>query len=76
MPITLFIGAAACPVRQETDRVAEPHAVKGVFLVTTGPDPPVRSAALGATQIGGDATAREGPVHAGRPHGSPDQVRQ
>jgi uncharacterized protein YaiI (UPF0178 family) len=53
--IFLFIDADACPVKQEIDRVAERHAGKGVFLVTTGLD-----------QV----------VHADRPHGLPDQVRQ
>ena len=31
-PITLFIDADACPVKQEVYRVAERHALKGVDL--------------------------------------------
>ncbi len=34
--ISLYIDADACPVMQEIYRVAERHAGKGVFLVTTG----------------------------------------
>jgi len=41
MPISLYIDADACPVKQEIYRVAERHAGKGVFLVTTGLDPVV-----------------------------------
>jgi uncharacterized protein len=42
-PITLYIDADVCPVKQEIYRVAERHAGKGVFLVTTGLDPVVRA---------------------------------
>ncbi len=31
-PITLFIDADACPVKQEAYRVAERHALKGAAL--------------------------------------------
>ena len=40
-PITIFIDADACPVKQEIYRVAERHALKGValkvFVVSNGP---------------------------------------
>ncbi len=49
--ITLSVSADACPAKQEIYRVAERHAGKGVFLVTTGLDPPTRAVALGVIQI-------------------------
>ncbi len=42
-PISLYIDADACPVKQEIYRVAERHAGKAVFLVTTGLDPVVHT---------------------------------
>src|SRR5271169_1897467 len=40
-PITIYIDADACPVKQEIYRVAERHALKGaalkVFVVTNSP---------------------------------------
>jgi uncharacterized protein YaiI (UPF0178 family) len=40
-PITLYIDADACPVKQEVHRVAERHALKGVplkvFAVSNSP---------------------------------------
>ena len=55
--ITLYIDAAACPVKQEIYRVAERHALKGtalkVFVVTNSPiavprDPLIERVVVGA----------------------------
>ncbi|MGD0151955.1 MAG: DUF188 domain-containing protein, partial [Xanthobacteraceae bacterium] len=55
--IALFIGADACPVKQEVYRVAERHALKGtdlkVFVVTNSPiavprDPLIERVVVGA----------------------------
>ncbi len=55
-PITLYIDADACPVKQEVYRVAERHALKGtalkVFIVSNSPIPVPRNEMIERVVVG------------------------
>jgi uncharacterized protein len=65
-PLTIYIDADACPVKQEVYRVAERHALKGVdlkvFVVSNSPIAVPRD-----IFIGGRPDAKPGSTFAGRP---------
>jgi hypothetical protein len=65
-PITIYIDADACPVKQEIYRVAERHALKGtalkVLVVTNSPITVPRD-----IFVGGRPDAKPGSTFAGRP---------
>jgi uncharacterized protein len=65
-PISIYIDADACPVKQEIYRVAERHALKGtvvkVFVVTNSPIAVPRD-----IFVGGRPDAKPGSTFAGRP---------
>ncbi len=65
-PISIYVDADACPVKQEIYRVAERHALKGtalkVFVVTNSPIAVPRD-----IFIGGRPDAKPGSTFAGRP---------
>jgi uncharacterized protein len=64
--ISIYIDADACPVKQETYRIAERHALKGValkvFVVTNSPIAVPRD-----ILVGGPPDAKPGTTFAGRP---------
>ncbi len=65
-PVTIYIDADACPVKQEIYRVAERHALKGIALkVLVVSNSPI--AVPRDIFVGGRPDAKPGSTFAGRP---------